>query len=70
MLDDPLVDGERDEQAASLDELFKGRAEIIVLRPLVLTCVVDVSELGSSAAHRRFMAAFAESLAPGSSCGS
>jgi hypothetical protein len=47
----------------SLDELFKGRAEIIVLCvPLVLTCVVDVSELGSSAAHRRFMAAFAESL--------
>src|SRR5271170_3886939 len=41
------------EMAAALGRLIAGQA---------LACVVDLSELGSSAARRRFMAAFAEAL--------
>ena len=41
------------EMGAALGRLIAGQA---------LACVVDLSELGSSAARRRFMAAFAEAL--------
>jgi uncharacterized protein len=41
------------EKGTALGRLIAGRA---------LACVVDLSELGSSAARRRFMAAFAEAL--------
>jgi hypothetical protein len=41
------------EMAAALGRLIAGQA---------LACVVDLSDLGSSAARRRFMAAFAEAL--------
>ena len=41
------------EMGASLGRLIAGKA---------LACVVDLSELGSSAARRRFMAAFADAL--------
>jgi hypothetical protein len=41
------------EMGASLGRLIAGKA---------LVCVVDLSELGSNAARRRFMAAFAEAL--------
>jgi uncharacterized protein len=41
------------EMGAALGRLIAGRA---------LACVVDLSELGSSTARRRFMAAFAEAL--------
>ena len=44
------------------DHRGKGRALGRLIAAEALVCVVDLSELGSNAARRRFMAAFAEAL--------